>query len=462
MAPLSRAELRQCCQGATRSDLLGFVGDLYATEGWTVAAVDTDASVLTLQRDGTQRRVGVATETTVPDTVETLVLVGELDRSAISADTCLDIEDLRNRLLYSIDREDAATIFQRRFDQPLDRSTNSPQSADARAESEAETDQNPESNATPGPPGHGQPATPPTASENPTANDESASARTISNPRYIGVAGGLLLVVAVLVGGAAMAFSLTDSGANNAASVASDPTPVPVTATTPTDASAGASERPVSARSTPLSAEAAMFPPGVNGSGITAYQRLVSAHQSQLADRSYRVTLVYREVQNGTVTGGTTQTVRVENETTYYATSTTFGEGVAATPSLVDGTVYANGSVELEQTQTGVIRREPQGPTEFQNSLSRYLSWYLSVSESRVLSDVPGENEPAVRIAFDGDPYPGVTNTTGTAMVTKSGLVRQLYRTHSEPGSAARIIIMIRVSDVGTTDVSAPEWAETA
>jgi len=461
MDPLSEAELRRLCQAATTSAVLGFIADLYAAQGWTVATIDAKEGTLTLERNDYQQRIGVATGTTVPDSVETVVVVGsEFDPTEITADTRVDIGDLRNRLLYSIDREQAADILERRFDKPFSVSVDASSAAESQSETERDTVSDSTSKAELDAAGRAS-AVPTASHQHASDNTQASTSSILADRRHLGLAGGLVLLAAVLVVIGTMGFPVADAGVDPA--TAPETTPVPVTATPSTGVQeATGSDRPVSAQPTQIATRAATYPPGVNRSGITAYQRLVSAHESQLANRSHRVTLVYREVKNGTVTGGTTQTVRVENETTYYATATEFGNTESFTPSFTDGTVYANGSVEFERTATGVTRRSPRGAAQFQTALSRYLGWYLSVEDSRIISTTPDGNPSTVSIAMDGDPYPGVTNTTGAAVVTESGVVTQVHRTHSEPGSAVRIVITIRVSDIGTTTVSSPDWADDA
>lgn len=469
MPPLSQSELERLCRAAEPSDLLGFIADLYAARGWTIATKDASDAVVTLERDGSLQRLGVATETTVPDGVDTIVIVGaEVDPAGLSADTYLDVGDLRNLLLYSIDREEAATVFERWFDQPLSVPGPSaqpvePHSAprDNAGQVDAGQDDTSESEPQPPPDAASHAAESSTArSQSPAESESAAPSNPFRKPRYIGLAVGLLVVVGIVVGTAGLGLSVTDPAVDNNTTTDEEFSPVPTTGTLSiTTAETGESEQLASAQPTQIPAQATPFPPGVDRTGITDYQQLIAAHESQLQGRSYRITLSYREVRDGTVTGARTQTVRVENETTYHATSTEFGRLVSPTPSLGDGDVYANGSVEFERTATGVTSRPLRGPGSYRTSLSRYLGWYLSVNESQAVAASAEGPTPTVRLATDGDPYPGVTDATGTAIVTESGLVTHLYRTHRRPDSQVRIVITLRVTDVGTTTVSAPEWA---
>ena len=468
MPPLSQSELERLCRAAEPSDLLGFIADLYAARGWTVATKDVGDGVITLKRDGVLHRLGVVTETTVPDGVDTVVVVGtEVDPGTVSADTSLDVGDLRNLLLYSIDREQAATVFERWFDQPLSAPVRTGQPVDSHAASRDDPEQGEQA-------GH-EPAAPAVAathaaesstygSQPPTGSESTDASSPIRNRRFLGLVVGLVLVVGIVVGAAGLGLPVTDPAVDNDTtpdtSADTEFTPVPTTGTISIATQAtSASEQLASAQPTQIPAESTAFPPGVDRTGITDYQQLIDAHESQLEGRSYRITLSYREVRDGTVTGARTQTVRVENETTYHATSTEFGRVVSPSPSLGDGDVYANGSVEFERTSTGVARRPLRGPGSYRTSLSRYLGWYLSVNESQTVAASAEGPTSTVRVATDGDPYPGVTDATGTAIVTESGLVTHLYRTHRRPDSQVRVVITLRVTDVGATTVSAPEWA---
>ena len=466
MALLSRSELGRLCRAAEPSDLLGFIADLYAVRGWTVETTDPNDAVVTLKRDGSLQRLGVVTETPVPDGVDTVVIVGaDIDSASITADRYLDVGDLRNLLLYGIDREQAATVFERWFDQPLSAFDRPSRPVESTAASRGDTEQ--DSTSGPGP-GHPAPTaihaekSPEARSKPPSGGGLEATSSPFLHPRYIGLAFGLLLAVGIGLGTAGISLPATDAPLDGDQPADPRVTPVPTPTPSTTFQGTGESDQPVSAQPTQIPAQATAFPPGVNRTGIIDYRKLIAAHESQLEGQSYRITLSYRELKDGTVSGGRTQTVRVENRTTYRVTSTEFGRVVSLSPSLGSGDVYANSSAEFERSATGVTRRPPQGADSFRRSLSRYLGWYLSVSESQVVSAAGEGGTSTVRVTTDGDPYPGVTNATGTAIVSESGLVTHLYRTHETPDSPVRIVITIRVSDVSTTTVSTPEWARDA
>ena len=464
MPPLSRSELGRLCQAAEPSDLLGFVADLYAARGWTVATTNAGDAVVTLERGGSRQRLGIATETTVPNGVDTVVTVGaEVDPATVTADTILDTGDLWNRLLYSVDRERAATVFERWFDQELSDPVRTVDPAESHAASQSNTPQDFSSEFGPDAPratathaiedsaGRSQP---------PTGKESVDTSRPFRNPRHVGVVVGLLLVLGIAIVATGIGLSVTDQAVDNDTTTDTGFTPVPTTETLATATQeTSESGQLASAQPTRIPSQATAFPPGVDRTGITDYRQLIDAHESELEGRSYRITLSYREVRDEKVTGARTQTVRVENGTTYHATSTEFGRLVSPSPSLVDGEIYSNGNVEFERTSTGVTRRPLQNPTSHRTALSRYLGWYLSVNESQAVAASTERGTATVRVSTDDDPYPGVTNATGTVIVTESGLVTHLYRTHSTPNSPVRVVITIRVSDVGTTTVSAPEWA---
>jgi hypothetical protein len=463
MPPLSRSELRQLCQTAEPGDLLGFVADLYAARGWTVVTTNAGDAVVTLERGESQQRLGIATETTSLSGVDTIVIIGtKVDPATVTADTILDIGDLWNLLLYSVDRERAATIFERWFDQELSDPVDTVDLAESHTDSQTDglQDFTPES----------EPDTPRDTttraitdaagqSQPPTANGSGDTSTPFRTRRHVGVVVGLLLVLGIVIVATGVGLSVADQAVNNDTTTDTGVTPVPTTETLAT----ATQETPesgqlASTQPTQIPARATGFPPGVDRTGITDYRQLIDAHESELEGQSYRITLSYREIRNKRLTGARTQTVRVENGTTYHATSTEFGRLVSPSPSLVGGEVYANGSVEFERTSTGVTRRRVQNPTSHRTALSRYLGWYLSVNESQAVAASTDRGMTTVRVSTDGDPYPGVTNATGTVIVTESGLVTHLYRTHSTPNSPVRVAITIRVSDVGTTTVSAPEW----
>lgn len=115
---------------ATLFDRLGarekreFVADLYATRWWDTGRED---DVVRMSRDGRTHRIAVVQPgrfgaPSLPD-VDAVVVARESVAIRSAADDAgvdyLTPDDLRDRLLYGLDRETAATLFEEHFDRPL-------------------------------------------------------------------------------------------------------------------------------------------------------------------------------------------------------------------------------------------------------------------------------------------------------------------------------------------------------
>ena len=112
----------------------------------------------------------------------------------------------------------------------------------------------------------------------------------------------------------------------------------------------------------------------------------------------------------------------------------------------------SDGSVRTEPLGT-----DPDGP--YADLLDQYLRWYLSVSRSTVAAETTVDGEPAVWLLLDGDPYPGVVNTTGSALIDRRGVAREVHRSYDDPDRpGVSVSVTLRVEDVGDTDVPSPWW----
>ena len=204
----------------------------------------------------------------------------------------------------------------------------------------------------------------------------------------------------------------------------------------------------------------APLPPGIGSSGINDYGRVVETHRLALESQSYRVELVHREFRNGTMTGVSRQTVRVENATRYSATRVQSGTFVDGPSRLVGETVYANGTALFERTSTGVERQPIVDGDVYLRRHTQYLGYYLSVEDSTVVDYQMDPSGSLIRLTTDGDPWPGVQNASGNVVVTGTGVVVQVWRAYDVPGSDVRVVVTLHVSDVGETTVTTPAWVD--
>jgi hypothetical protein len=205
-------------------------------------------------------------------------------------------------------------------------------------------------------------------------------------------------------------------------------------------------------------------PPGVAADGSIDEETLAEAHTAALAGRSYRLTLTVRVYVDGQPVGLRRESIRVANATSYSADVTRVGSFPVDTPTLADGDVYANGSARVERIGPSAGRAEPvEAERPYADRVATYLRWYLSVEQSRVAEvvwrDAGGTD---YWLTMRGDPWPGVADTTGTALVTTEGMVRELRRSYRAPDRpSVSADVTLRVSGVGRTTVVPPAWYRT-
>jgi hypothetical protein len=208
----------------------------------------------------------------------------------------------------------------------------------------------------------------------------------------------------------------------------------------------------------------ATLPPGVAPGGVTDEVDLARAHARALEGRSYRVTLVHRETVDGRPAAVRRETVRVANATRYVSTVEGFGD-LRREPLVVrDAAAYVNGSLRAERG-TGVdgssfgaafsagVGGDPA------DRVATYVRWFLSVEESRVVDAVERDGRRLYWLVLDGDSYPGVENTTGTALVDGTGLVHEVRRSYDYPSEdGVGATVTVRYDRLDATTVEPPAW----
>jgi hypothetical protein len=212
-----------------------------------------------------------------------------------------------------------------------------------------------------------------------------------------------------------------------------------------------------------IDVNATMLPPGVDPSGEMDERALAAATKTALENTSYRLTLTYREFRDGEATGVYSEVLRVEDGQSYQTDVRRVGDLAQTPPSIAETDRYANGTVSLRRVDdettvtTGAL--SPSDP--FQDELAQYLRWYLSVDASRITDRTGTGDATTYRIATNGDPYAGVTNTTGSALVTRDGLVWSVRRSYDDPYHRnLRAVVSVRISGVGSTTAPKPGWVE--
>ena len=222
-------------------------------------------------------------------------------------------------------------------------------------------------------------------------------------------------------------------------------TPVPVTT-------------PTSATPTPPSDP----PPGVSANGSVDIERLIDAHESYVADRSYTWQIRYTVAGTGILQNSFTRRVTVGQER-FLVEQTT--------PALSrNQTLYVGDQARLRTTQSERTEftwvDDPQGPQSYAfagDVVERFLAG-VTVDVSVVERD----SRTYYRLYTDGNDLPNSLNRFGaaarnytmTAYVTPEGFVRTVvvdYRL-GEEDDGRRIASRYDYSAVGSTTVTEPDW----
>jgi len=211
----------------------------------------------------------------------------------------------------------------------------------------------------------------------------------------------------------------------------------------------------------------AAFPRGVDETGVTDASALADAHEATLSNRSYRLTITYREFENGKLRGVAHERALVASPDRYRSRVRRLGTLRHDATVVASGSAYANGSAGYVRTDDGVRKR-----TEIRSALvaasadsvgfvdrtERTVGWYLSANDSRIVGRTVRNGTTTYRLTFEGDPWLESRNETGRARVDEDGLVRELHREYSPTiESGVRVEVTIRIVP-GPVTVTPPEW----
>jgi hypothetical protein len=428
MALISEGTVRRGLRRLSTERALSFVADLWAARG-AETTVDDERGVVEVRRNGRTERLRVVTGRRVPDPTtddERLVLLRPAARvRGVDPTACVDADDVRQLLLYGVPREEAATLCRRYFDRPL--------------RTEART-----------------------ADRHPW-NPVRLTERTASVA--VGLVGLLLLVASVFGGPVLVGGPASEFGAVVGAQSASEPG-AQTTSTAPdpnaTDG-AVADER---------SLQAGALPPGVGSDGDIDEGVLANAHARAVTGQSYRWTITHREFVDGRETAYRRETVFVASPTRYRTELTGAGRLRESTLSISSVEAYADGSSRFEHRvrDDGFDRGAPRPQSvrgirndegRYADRAEQYLDWYLSVSASSIADVVERDGTRYFWVTLGADPYPGVENSSGSALVDENGVVHEVRRRYDVPRSdGVSVVVSFRYTDFGTTTVSPPAWHE--
>jgi hypothetical protein len=422
---------RDCLDGLDPEERVAFVEAVYEARGWETTRADGDLLVTPPGTDD-RRRVAVGEDADAHR---------EMVRYAVDAET-------RDRLLRTFfdgvptdmaastsDDTPASTAAEpptrprsaprRRLD------ATAPGSADGRREGEASD----------------------ADADGSTESDASADVDTTDTPfpttRLLAVG----LAVLVVAGGVAAVGPELASSSDDA----TDEVGVNATETTSDEG------RPVAPGVRRVVADEEATPPGVDATGVTSAATLADAHEAALAERSVRLTITYREFENGELRGVAHERAVVASADRYRSRVWRLGSLRHDASVVASGSTYANGSVDYVRTGDGErdVRRSRASPSSvgIVDRTERLVRWYLGVVDSRIVEVAERDRMTHLRIAFEGDPWPESRNVTGWARVDENGLVHELHR-ESVPASEpnVRIEVTIRIVPAPVT-VTRPAWA---
>ena len=439
--PIGREEFGDALDGLDPKALARFVADVHRARG---ATVDRSGRRLRVNEDERTR------ELVVVDAAESGAVAVEAGSGFADA---VDVATLHRLLLYGVDRATCAALVERHLDRPLDSfagGIDRPQSAHptlrasertvgrpttssgenaarSRVDGAGNTDSNPADGWHDGPPtgGSGRPRRP--------------------SVRWLVAAIVLAVVLAAGLAGA-LVVSVPGAGGDGPPGSVSEGTPSEPPDPTEADADSalrratlvdGTLENGLEPVSSDPRPEA--LPPGVNTSGEIDEVTLAKRTVAYLSNRPYRLTLVVRESVDGRPNAFRRETVRVENATAHTVSTIDVGRFVTVPPELTPEGSYTN--VRVRDGPSGPV---PGGP--YARAVDRYLRWYLSVSRSAVANVTTEDESGTVWLVLDGDPHPGVVNTTGSALVDGRGVVREVHRAYDAPdkrGVTVRVTLRI-------------------
>jgi hypothetical protein len=419
MALVSVGTVRRRLGDLSADRFVAFVVTLWSARGAETTVVSGEG-VVEARRGGQHRRLRPVVGRRVPaEARDDEILVLARPASAVRGvddhgGRVVDADDLHAMLLYAVPRSEADDLCRRFFDRPL--VADSP----------------------------GKPVT--------------ARVPEYSAPLVVGLLGVALLVVGVfggptLYGDDAAVFGAPDSVGAGAS------------VETPTD-------EPTST-AIETSAERGPYPPGLGPDGVIDANTLADTHAKAMTGQSYRWTITHREYVDGRPNAYRRETVYVASSTEYRTELEGAGDLRRADLVVAGVEVYADGETryerqpiadEFEDSYTvdpAPVQGVRNGEDAYADRAERYLEWYLSVSESAVVDSFEREGTRYYWVRLGRDPYPGVENSSGSALVDENGVVHELRRQYDVPGEpGVSAVVSLRYTDVGSTTVEPPAWYE--
>ena len=427
MPPVPEEAFRSEFRGLTASDRTEFVAGLWAARGWETTVED---GVVVAERGAERRRIRVVAPGRfgTPDVSGIDVLVTARDRDGVrEAAEAAGAEyvppaDLRDLLLYGIDRGAAESLYEEWFGRSLRRSA--PDGSD----------------------------------DQPLSESVAAALPPIAKRSRVVAVVVLLALVGVVLAGPAL------SGIGSP-----DQSPVTVENVTPDEETPGA----IGAAS-PEPTEPPGLLPGVTASGIVEVSALADAHVAGVRNRSRVRSVTIVGPPNASIMGGTTRrtlTTRIDNESHYRHEAESQFPGEDGWNGAAG--VYADGEVAYQRVVIGndsAYSRYPitDRPASEYDDVGPYLYRYFTNTDATVVTcAIQFETDcPTYRIQVDEPPdgFGGdVEEFNALAIVSDRGVITTIRVNYTiivdgEP-EAVELAMDYRF---GAVDPESPEWLQEA
>ena len=430
MTLVSPGTVRRRLRGLSNERFVAFVAALWTARG---AETRINGAYVEARHGDRVERLRAVTGRRVPsdgdaaDAADVLVLsrpASVVEGTSGFDGRVVDADDLHAMVLYAVPRAAADDLCRRFFDRPLTTDSEPPRSVVERV---------PEKSA----------------------------------PIVVGLL-GVALVVAGVLGGplsgeSASVVGAPESVGNDAAAQVETDGPPPTL--TPqggagTDADPGMTD-------------AEGYPPGLGPDGVVDAGVLADTHAKAVTGRSYRLTISHREYVDGRWNAYRRETVSVASPTEYRADLDGAGDlrradlVVSEVEAFADGeTRYERRVVADEFDRTYTVEATPvrgvrNGEGRHADRAERYVEWFLSVSESEVVDVVARGDTRYYWVSLGEDPYVGIENSTGSALVDEDGVVHQIRRQYDYPDDGnVSAVVVLRYDDFDETTVRPPAWID--
>lgn len=409
------------------ADRTAFVAALWNARGWETSI---DDGVVLADQDGEQRRIGVVDPgrfgTPTFSGLDTLVVACDREAVRSAADEAgveyVSPSDLRDLLLYGVEREVATGLYEEYVGKPLARA------APEKPEKEGEA-----------------------GTLLPAIAEIEVSHRALA-----------AIVILALVGVALAGPGLPGSGA--------DPAPITVSNVTPEDGSVGA----VGVGATSSTDEPAIAP-GVTLDGVESGMVLADAHVAGARNRSRIRSTRLVGPPNGSSMGGASRrntTARITNESHFYYRENAIG-GIAGPGESAESETYAEGGPMLQRLVTENETRyfrygaDEWSASDYDANVQSYLYRYFVGAENSVVTcAIEFDRDcPTYRVAVEDPPNAlgeEIQNYSALLIVSDRGVITTIRVQYTLPDTdddgereQVRFALDYRFDDVSP---EAPDW----